>query len=232
VYRMTQIRSLDAEFISIGGQPSLRSIFWKGERPGSPPKKHHGIILGCLIGLALLFAAIFAYWALQERERHFVGTVPPHEVKLRSLILDGPGDNRHVTLTDFDPGGYSFESKSGRWTHVWIALFPSDVPPTQRREIKVVLESREVEDEAALVRLLQGGRVSGICSPAPISSWGATLGPNLRNANQGCSLSSAWSIEELRELPSAARVWRIFASSAGCYAAVLLLSTIVFMKSE
>lgn len=48
------------------------------------------------------------------------------------------------------------------------------------------------------------------------------LGLELAKANPGYPLSSAWSIEELNEPLSAARVTEILRGSAGCFAAVFL----------
>ena len=228
LYRMTQVRELEAEIVDFSGQPLVRNIHWKGEQPSIPLGKNLIVILACLMGTALLFGTALGYWGLQEQERHVIGSLPPHEIAVSSLIRNGPGSNRHITVTDFRPGGYAFQSKSGSWTQVWIALFPAGA---EASEIKVVLSSKEVRDEDALAKLLQHGRVTGICSAALRSSWGMTLGSELVEANQGCQLSSAWSIEELREPPSAALVTGMLAGSNGCFAAVVMLAMIIFWKA-
>lgn len=231
LYRMTQVRELDVEIVNFAGQPLVWNIHWKGEQPSIPSGESLKVILTCLAGSALLFGTILSYWGLQEQERQVVGSVPPQEIALSSLIKNGPGTNRHVTITDFRSGGYAFETKDGPWTRVWIALFPAGEKADEHKEIKVVLSSKAVGDEAALRRLLQPGRVTGICSEAPRSSWGTTLGPNLIKANQGCLLSSAWEVQELSTPPSAAFVTGIFTGSAGCFAAVFILGIIVLWKA-
>jgi hypothetical protein len=183
------------------------------------------------MGLALLFGIVFGYWGLMERQRRVLGLVPPQELTLQSLIQNGPGTNRHVTLTGFRAGGYAAETKSGGWTGVWVALFPTGPQTDAGKEIKAVLSSKAVKDEDALRRLVQSGRVTGICSEAPRSGWGGELGPKLSQANQGCQLSSAWEIEELREPPSAALVMGLLTGSAGCFAVVLILAPILFWKA-
>jgi hypothetical protein len=234
LYRMAQVRELEAEVVTFGGQPLVRNIHWKGEQPAAPPGKTRKVVLACLILLALLFGTIVGYLGLQERERHVVGSVPPHEIALDALSRDGLGTNRHVTLTHFRPGGFAVETSSrsgGSWTHVWVALFPEGLRPEERREIKVVLSAKGVRDEAALRRLLEGGRVTGICSEAPSSSWGTQLGPKLVQANPGCQLSSAWTVEEMREPPGAALVTGILTGSASCFAAAVVLALLVFWKT-
>jgi hypothetical protein len=228
LYRMMQIRELDANIINFHGQPLVRNIHWKGQQPRVPGGKSLKLILAGLIGLGLLFAPILCFWGLQEQERQALAAVPPHEIALSSLIRNGRGTNRHVIITDFRPGGYRFEAKHGALRNVWIALFPTGV---QTNEIKVVLSSTAVRDEADLRQLLLHGRVTGICSEAPRSSWGTTLGPELEKLNPGCTLSSAWEIKELNEPPSAALVNGSFSASAGCFALAILFAMIVFWKS-
>jgi hypothetical protein len=232
-YRMAQVRQLEVEVIDLEGQPLVRNIHWKGEQPAAPPtKKIWKLVLSALILLALLGGAWFGHEGVQEKERHLVGSVPPHEIPLRSLIQDGPGTNRHVTVTRFRPGGYAVQTlSSGSWTEVWVALFPEGVRPEERKEIKVVLSSKAVRDEAALRRLLEQGHITGICSETPRSSWGTELGPRLVQANPGCQLTSAWSVEEMREPPSAARVTVLLTSSAGCFAAVIVLALLIFWRT-
>ena len=101
-----------------------------------------------------------------------------------------------------------------------------------REEIKVIVSTKGVGDEVNLVKLFQNGRVTGICSERPSSSWGMTLGPKLVQANAGRPLSSAWLVEEMSEPPSADLVTGILAGSAGCFAATLILATIVFWKAD
>jgi hypothetical protein len=144
------------------------------------------------------------------------------------MIANGPGANRHITITGFQPGGYTVKSEGKLWKQVWIAHFPAGARPDDRREIKVVVSSRHVAGEATLRQWLSGGRITGVCSAEPRTNFGTALGGLLVEANDGCALSSAWSIEELRERPSAAEVTATWAGSVGCFAAALLLAAMVF----
>ncbi len=231
LFRMKQIREIEAEVVQFAGRPLVRNVHWKGEQPRPAPGNNLKVSLCCLLFLALMFGAILAYWGLQEQELQRLGSVPPHEMTVQNLIDDGPGANRHVTVTDFRPGGVAYETESGRWTEAWVALFPGKAPADKSRAIQVVLSSKTVHDNADLTRLLQQGRVTGICSQTPSSSWGVTLGPELVKANPGCTLSSAWSIEELRAPPGAATVTALLTGSECCLAAVLILALIVYWKA-
>jgi hypothetical protein len=224
LYRMSETGPLEAEVVNFAGQPLVRNIHWKGEQPSPPPSKNRKVVLGCLMGMALVFGAILTFLGRQQEELQVLGSVPPHEITISSLLQNGPGTNRHITLTGFTPGGYVYETQGQTWTQVWIALFPAGAQPG---EIKAVLSSTTVPDEPALRRLLQPGRVTGICSAAPRSGWGTTLGPELEKSNPGQRLVLAWSIEELRKPPSAQQVKIIFAGAAVCLAATCILALAV-----
>jgi hypothetical protein len=229
LYRMRQLRALDTEVVNWVGQPLVRRIWWKGETPQKPPGKALKLWLALAIFFALAFGAVCGFVLLNVQERHEVGALPPHEMALRDLIAKGPGANRHVTITGFDPGGYAVQSEGKRWTQVWVALFPAGARRDERRDIKVVVSSRDVANEVELRHWLSAGRITGICSAEPRTSFGTSLGSLLVEANHdGATLTAAWSIEELRAAPSAAEVMATWAGSVGCFAAVLLLAAVVF----
>jgi hypothetical protein len=174
--------------------------------------------------MVLVLGILLGFWGLQEQERQVLGSVPPRDIALESLIRDGAGADRHVTVTDFRAGSYVFQGEHGSWKNVWVPLFPAAGRPGDREEIKVVLSSGDIENEATLNRLLQDGRVTGICSRVPRSSWGATLGPELVKTNGGRRLVAAWEIKEMRKPPSTASVMGLLASSAACLTAVIVLA--------
>jgi hypothetical protein len=223
--RMAQLGELDAEVSDVEGEPLVRSIVWRGERPASAApsdkRREARIVFVVLMGLAFLLGAIFPFAWLQEKELRDLGSVPPHQIALAELIDKGPGANRHVIVTDFRPGGYAFEAKAGAWTQVWVALFP---PPPPRNKIQAVFSSKSIANEAELRHVVSLGRLKGICSAEPRTSWGLTLGPEIVKSNQGVPLTAAWSIEELREVPSESAVFFWCAGAVGCLAATFLFA--------
>ena len=231
VYRMRQVREIDYEVVDFAGKPLLRRIFWKGEQPALRPSSSANVICGCLILLALMFGTILAFMGLKGGELRALTSVPPHEIALGELIQHGPGDNRHVTVVNFRPGGYVAETRNGAWSGVWIALFPAGPPLAVSKEIAAVLHSNAIRDEASLRRAVQNGRVIGICSVARESSWGGTLGAELVKSNPGGQLSTAWSIEEVREPPSEAQVTWSLAGGVACFVTVLVLAFLVFWRN-
>jgi hypothetical protein len=243
LYRMTQIREVDAEVVNWKGKPLVRYIHWKGEKPSVQSGKVLKLSLCCFIFLGLMFGFILGMWGRQEQRRQLLSSVPAQELTLRALIDNGPGTNPHLTLTEFRFGGYVTEktsdsAASGPWSKVWIVLFPQDdagrLPggrPEPGQEVKVVLMSDSIRDEAALRQFVQQHqRVTGICSDTPWLSSG-TLRTELTRANPGSRLSAAWVIDDLSDPPSADRVQRILWGSAGCYALVIALALVVFTKT-
>jgi hypothetical protein len=239
LFRMAQIRELDAEIVNFAGRPLVRSVHWKDDKPPAPSSKTLKLCLACLTFLALLFGGICAFWDAQVQRLRTLGAVPPQMIALRTLIENGPGSNQHVMLTDFQFGGCSYltDNNSPSWSSVWIALFPAgeaEGRPADAaagpREIRAVLVSRTIPDAVALRQYVKQGRIVGICSASP-TGWGGTMKAELLKANAGCQLSSAWEIEELSEPPSEAAVRNIFLASAACFALVFALGIIIYKIS-
>ena len=187
----------------------------------------------CLILVAFMAGTITGYGGLAEQKRLAIGSVPPQELSVRSLIENGPGANRHVTITGFRPGGYASETKSQSkvWSQVWIALFPADMLPEDRREIQVVLSSNSIPGAAPLGHLMQSGRVTGICSDSPRSTWGTVLGPETGEGEQGAAPVVGLEIEEMRQLPDTELVTTLLWCAVGSFVAMILCSLAVFWKA-
>lgn len=229
VFRMAAIREIEPEIIEFARAPLVRNIHWKGETPTTPPGKTLKLCLACVMLMGLLFGTIQGFLGRQEHRRQVLGSVPAREVSLKTLIENGAGTNPHVTLTDFRFGGYVIMDGSA-----WIALFPADesvLPSDRQREIRAVLHCDKVASDVDLDQFLQRGDVTGICSEAPDSNWGVTVGPRLNKANPGYHLGSAWEIEELANPPTAERVRMIFLGSEGCFALVLIAVVVLFVAT-
>ncbi len=135
-------------------------------------------------------------------------------------------DKRSATFRDFGVLPEGLEPPQGK-----VRSFLSTSRLLGQLMIKAVLFSKALRDESALRRLLQQGSVTGICSESPRPGWEKTLGQKLRKANQGCALSSAWMIEEIRQPPTAAVVTAILWASAGCLTAAIVLAIILLGKA-
>ena len=233
LYRMRQQRALDTEIVNWLGKPLVRRVWWKGATPGKPPGKVLKLLLALLIFFALVTGGVCGAVWLRVQDQYEGGKLPPHELDLRTLIEQGPGANRHVTITGYEPGGYVKESETSAhgtlWKLVWVPLFPAGARPEQRRDIKVVVESRQIAGETALRQWLSVGRITGICSAQPRTNWGKQRGPLLSQANDGSTLTAAWSIDVVGQPPSAAEVTGTWAGAVGGFAVVLVLAALVFL---
>jgi hypothetical protein len=162
-------------------------------------------------------------------------SVPARQITLQDLIANGPGDNPHVTVTDFRCGGLVEETENGSRTGVYLALFPGKPGPGPEgpaagEEIHAVLTSKSVRDDAALRRLVQQESVTGLCSASRGLSYG-TIRSELLKANPGAQMTSAWEIDEVRDPPSEAVVRGIFLGSGACYAMVIGFALVVYTLS-
>ena len=219
--RMQQLGELDVDVIQLDGSPIIKQVRRKGEAPIPRPSNSLRVLLGCLLMLTLIFGGILGLIAGADSRTYSIGSVPPQRLTLAELIAKGPGDNRHVTVTDFRIGGFAFEGKNGVWRQVWVPLFPRNDPG---HEIRVLLASNQIAGEAALRVLVQTGQVTGICSASPRTTFGTVLGPQLREANRGAELNSVWNIDELRSLPNATTVRMTTIASAALLSLTVLMT--------
>jgi hypothetical protein len=228
LYRMKQQEELEFDILELEGQPALKRVYRKRAAPVSAKKRDRNVLLIAIMTLLLFMGGVFAFWWQQENEKLIVVAQPPHKLSLRDLIRSGPGANRHLTITDFETGGFVYESRGGAWTSVWVALFPPEQPSNRPAdEIEVVLSSKQIRDEATLQRLLRPGQVTGICSATRSTSWGVTLGPRLVESNPGSKLNSAWRFEYVENTPTLQFVSILPASSTGCFVSALILAAAI-----
>lgn len=228
LYRMSQIDELEPEIIQYEGKPLIRSIYWKAEPPSVKPKQPWNALAVVGILICLFLGPILAFMGEVTKDEYEVSQQPPHEIALTDLIKNGPGDNRHVTITNFVAAGYVTEqTQRGTWKEVWIALFPAGVP---EEEIKAVYSSKSIKSDAMLQQFVAQRKLTGMCTKTLRTGWGATLGPEMVKANGGAKLNAAWSIHELRNPPSAAFVKYVFVASYAAFTAALAIAGIVVAK--
>jgi hypothetical protein len=185
-------------------------------------------VLVVLLLLAGLFAGpILSIAAWVTKDEFEVSQKTPHEISVAELIKNGPGDNRHVTLTDFEPGGWVVETENNHWKEVYVAMFPAGGPDDK---IEVVLASPSINSDPMLRQFLAQKKITGICSKTRRSGWGATLGPELVKANDGVPLASPWSVRELRNPPSEGLVDGLFNAAYITFGLVIAIALVVFAQ--
>ena len=229
LYRMSQIDELEPEIVQANGRQLVRTIYWKAEPPANLKSSKTPLTALAVIFIvsALFIGPILTLMGAVMKDEFEVLQRLPQEITAADLIKNGPGDNRHVTITDFEPGGYVVESKNGTWTEVWIALFPSGGPEDK---IELVISTKSVGNDGMLRQFAAQPKLTGICSKARRSSWGATLGPELVKANQNAPLASPWSVHQPREPVTEGFVNGVFTSAYITFGLVIAIALVVFGK--
>lgn len=228
LYRMSQIDELEPEIIQYEGKPLVRTIYWKAEPPNLKPRQSWNALAVVGILMCLFLGPMLAFMGEVTKEEYEVSQQPPHEVSVADLIKNGPGGNRHVTITEFSPGGYVVEeTQGGVWKEAWVALFPINAP---QDEIKVIYSTKGASNEPALSLMMGQPKLTGMCTKTLRASWGATLGPEMVKSNNNAPLKAAWSIHELRNPPSAEFVKYVFFSSYAAFSGALLIAFVILAR--
>ncbi len=228
LYEMSQTGELEVEMLDLDGVPLVGRVSRKGEL-GTRRKKSKLQIDWLWIVAGLLLGMVMGWDGQRRQQVEEAMSVPPQQMTLAALIENGPGDNLHVTITDFVMGKHVTEpGDKGRSDKVWLPLLPVGVPVGgQAKEIEVLYSSDKIFDNADLKMLLGQQQVTGYCSAERRSSWGNVLGPDLVEANQKLPLESAWCIDDVR-IPPASK--GVIIGSIISFCVAILFAIIVFFK--
>jgi len=224
LYEMSQTGELETEMLDLEGVPLVGRVSRKDES-GTRRKKSRLQLEWLWIVAGLLLGMIMGWDGQRRQQIEAALSVPPQQMTLAALIENGPGDNLHVTITDFVMGNHATEPwDKGRAGKVWLPLLPVG---GQAKEIEVLYSSDKIFDNADLKMLLGQQQVTGYCAAERRSSWGSVLGPDIVTANQKLPLVSAWCIDDVR-IPPASKGIILGAIISFCVA--ILFAVIVFLK--
>lgn len=117
--------------------------------------------------IALLMAvggAVLLFWGYQEWSLAAQAKAEPQSITCRSLAEDGPGENAHITLTDFITGQqmvYEAETKNrnGPWNAVWL---PAVGQGGQSKQINVILKLNDVAGPEELNNTVEQPELTGL----------------------------------------------------------------------
>lgn len=233
IHRMARRGEVDAQVGSFFGLSVLWSVYWKGETPGTPTLWTDAakVCIGGVVLLPLIAGSILAVTGMHQQELLELASTPPQEITLAALIENGPGSNRHVTITHFTPGRPLVKPPRSLPPRALVPLFPQTdanaKPASVPGEMAVILRRDDIASEADAEHLLQPGRFTGLCS-ASRTNWSGTASETLTSLNPGSSLSSAWEITNLvAPLPGEA-IYVLFAGSQVCFVVVIVGSLVLF----
>jgi hypothetical protein len=180
-------------------------------------RQYPWLFLAGVVCLVVGWAGTFI--GIDELRLALQGANPPQTISCAELAARGPGDNAHVTLTDFTArwdGSLTWSnSPNGPWYAVDVPLVPTGrlrgAPP---RDICAVITFTNVRNSAQLKKALSRGRLTGM-----IKSRGQPGNPGfLAQRNPGIRLDRCWAIWE------GYRAWSPVAAGGLVGGAVLLFA--------
>src|SRR5262249_20508329 len=150
-----------------------------------------------------IFSLLLAVIAWQDSYMLSAGSPTPTRMAVSELGAQGPGDNIHVTVTEFGFGRqYAILKEKGRWTRVYIPL----LPPDGSKGIRVVVTTQRVLDQAQLARFVQQTTLTGIIgNDVPLVRSPGVM--HLENSYPGVDFSQVLILEVDWTFPSPARLW-------------------------
>lgn len=120
-------------------------------------------IVAMAVGFPVAIVALVA--ASQLDSITGAAKLEPQAMRLSELAKNGPGDNVHVELSDFNFGKPVIqEAKDGKWAAVWVPLYTGR--PTKGQNPPAFLHTALIHDQAALDALLKQKSVRGLAGSA------------------------------------------------------------------
>jgi hypothetical protein len=186
----------------------------RGIKPGS---FRDYLSVGALLGL--LIGPVLGYMTYQRQQVLDKGKSEPRTLKVAELGKNGPGDNIHVKLTDFEFGDkVSTHSKGGSWTAVCLAAFPKG-KAGDPKALKVVVRTSRVRSDEQLREFARKATVQGVVVNS-IYEWENDR-EYMKSAYPGVDASSIWVVQEDYTFPNPSEIQTMYAISSGIVAFAL-----------
>jgi hypothetical protein len=152
----------------------------------------------------IIIGGVLLYFGYQEKRLAQVAKKAPQTIACADLAANGPGDNAHIVLTNYELAPnfvYEAEGKGNSWKRVFIPAVPKRGLLAVLRDEKianpkVIIESRKVRNEAELPNLakeLQGMVIN------EIESLSGEQKKLLAESYPGADLNHCWIIEHGRK---------------------------------
>jgi hypothetical protein len=184
--------------------------------PFRDPKPRRGYVadlMGAIALIAILVGPGLAYVAYQRQRVLDMGKPEPHVFRVADLGKNGPGDNIHVKITDFEFGeNYAYKSKGGSWTALCLAAFPTG-KRNDPKALKVVVRTTRVHDEKELRDFAQRAEIQGVVVNS-IYEWENDKA-FMRQAYPGVDTSCIWVVQENYTFPNQSEIKTMYTASSG-----------------
>lgn len=155
-----------------------------------------GLALACL---GFVSSALFLYYGWQMRTLSRSARAEPQQISADALIKNGPGDNLHVEIANFQFGKPVIDQTGAQWDRVWVPIIPQ-VSGKVKIAAKPVLFFRttHIRNQAQLDEFLQSTTLHALVSTGPLkkSYWGANISSGLFLAHPNIDLDKTFILSE------------------------------------
>lgn len=194
--------------------------------------------------------AVLAFMGYKEFKLSGVAKAEPSAITCADLAANGPGENAHVTVSDFLlSDSMVYEEKKGRWTRVWVPALPiggeyqkkilalidengklpAQVPPPTN--IKIILKFTDCRNEADLDRYADAETIQGIVVNE-IDSLGSEERKILEESYPGVNFATCHLLEVGRRAPSAGATYGMLGGGAALAIAGIAMFVVGGKKNE
>jgi hypothetical protein len=191
------------------------------------------IIILVVAGGALIF---FGY---QELRLSRVAKETPQTIPCADLAARGPGDNAHITLTDFDLGAnyvYEGRSETSSWTKAFVPAIPrvknlaEALQAKSSPQIKVIIKSSKVRSKSDMDSLALTSTIQGLVTNE-IESLGRDERKLLKESYPAVDFDKVWILDHGRQPAGTGKVFAFLGGGTALAAAAIGLF-IVRRKSQ
>jgi hypothetical protein len=184
--------------------------------PFRDPKPRRGLVadlMGAIAVIGILAGPGLGYISYQRQRVLDMGKPEPHVVRVADLGKNGPGDNIHVKITDFEFGeNYAYKEKAGRWTALCLAAFPKG-KRGDAKSLRVVVRTTRVHDEKELRDFAKRAEIQGVVVNS-IYEWENDKA-YMQQAYPGVDTTRVWVVQENYTFPNQSEIKTMYIASSG-----------------
>jgi hypothetical protein len=183
--------------------------------PATRPRRSRGLARDLLVTGALLGILIgpgLAYLTYQRQQVLERGKPEPRAFRVAELGKNGPGDNIHVKISDFEFGDkYALTTRNGSWAAIALPAFPTG-KLGDSKSLRVLVRTTRVRDERALQEFGKRKEIEGVVINS-IYEWEHDK-EYMRQAYPGVDTSRIWVVEESYTFPNAGEIKTMYTASS------------------
>jgi hypothetical protein len=184
--------------------------------PFRDPKPRRGFIpdlMGAIAVIGILVGPGLAYITFQRQKVMDMGKPEPHVLSVADLGKNGPGENIHVKITDFEFGeNFAYKEKGGSWTALCLAAFPKG-KRNDAKALRVVVRTTRVRNEQELRDFKTRPEIQGVVVNS-IYEWESDKN-YMKQAYPGVDTTRVWVVQENYTFPNQSEIKTMYTTSSG-----------------